>query len=658
MPCPGIPSCGLRPVSILLCGCGLWLTAAGCGSHRNRELVVGHVREGEYGQARAAVASKLEADIKSRGYVYDRMRLAMILLADGLPEVAETLTNDVFRILRTQGLNADRTVAAVLTWEGIKIWKGEPFEQAMMYFYVAVQKAMLGEWDNARAASLNSLFLLKDFGRNELGTRKTTEQIAAEAVRKERDQKRADHLEAGYSPVETTFALGYLINAVANMAMAADDPDRKAEAEDCLAKAEAINVRIKDEQKLAYAAQAQAIEAQLAASYQVGGNDPRWRAQLDQYRANIRGAAPESQPDLSPVLARLRSRAFNTILVVDYGLGPTKERYGMDDVFARFQQLRGWHGTEPLRIKVNGNPDEPVPVACNLNDMAADHMWNNMEDVRKAKSHIGTAVLAAGAAYAASGRDEYGIGAAVMLVGLAIKESAKADTRHCEIMPQRVYFAPITIPRPDSTVELRIGEPEGAPLMVLCGLDPPPDSQRIQLRYVRLPARQEPPKWATSGRVYYANEYYDSPVPGEELPCILGGRCVRKPTHETLTRYQRAGQLAGVTLDELLELYAAEGIAVRGPDEPNAVHVLEGGNSLACPLPGTVGFTRLFGQEHGPYRPRSAALEEFKRRVGLAHEASIAVARQERDHGSSRSFNPVRKVGLSRSPGGSGNRKP
>lgn len=54
---------------------------------------------------------------------------------------------------------------------------------------------------------------------------------------------------------------------------------------------------------------------------------------------------------------------------------------------------------------------------------------------------------------------------------------------------------------------------------------------------------------------------------------------------------------------------------------PPRTHVLDGGTSLTAPLPGTAGYARLFGQEHGPYRPRS---DEVRRMVEQIQERSGA----------------------------------
>jgi hypothetical protein len=61
-----------------------------------------------------------------------------------------------------------------------------------------------------------------------------------------------------------------------------------------------------------------------------------------------------------------------------------------------------------------------------------------------------------------------------------------------------------------------------------------------------------------------------------------------------------------MTPAELEGLYRAEGVHFgEQPTVPTERHVLEGGDTLVCPQPGTAGFARLFGQLHGPYQPHS-----------------------------------------------------
>lgn len=144
--------------------------SAGCADR----TIVQLVQIGESGQARAKLNREKTKDRGNRKYMYDRMQLAIVDCDDGLPASAEGTANQVFEVLRTQGVNQDRTVGAFVLTEGsVKFWKGEPFEQAAGFAYVAMQKAMQGEWDNARASALNALFYLKDFGMSGGSGRKT-----------------------------------------------------------------------------------------------------------------------------------------------------------------------------------------------------------------------------------------------------------------------------------------------------------------------------------------------------------------------------------------------------------------------------------------------------------------------------------------------------
>ncbi len=106
---------------------------------------------------------------------------------------------------------------------------------------------------------------------------------------------------------------------------------------------------------------------------------------------------------------------------------------------------------------------------------------------------------------------------------------------------------------------------------------------------------------------------------GDGLPYILGGTCVRRPTPEVLAYYQSQGQLASMTLNELENLYRAEGVSLDGSgeagaaargDAPAVMHILEGGKSIQVPLAGTAGYLRLLCREHPAYRPRSKELAE------------------------------------------------
>ena len=79
-----------------------------------------------------------------------------------------------------------------------------------------------------------------------------------------------------------------------------------------------------------------------------------------------------------------------------------------------------------------------------------------------------------------------------------------------------------------------------------------------------------------------------------------------------MERYRRGGHLLTLTQVDLENLYREEGIALSVEDQGGRMrrHVLDGGDSLVPPLPGTVGYQRLFAQEHDPYRPKTDALKQ------------------------------------------------
>ncbi len=539
---------------------------------------------GEYPRVASRIAARLPEDRTNRDYMLDRMRLSLALLADGRPAAAEPIINRTFEILRTQGINDDKTIAAAILGDGnVIFWKGEPFEQAMMFHYIAVQKALLNEWDNARAAAQSSLFLLKDFGENERGGRKTTEDIARTAVGRSRHNDDAfdDYLDKGYTPTKTNFALGYFMSGLANLAL------------------------------------------------HRSGGDP---ARLDEAQDNF-NEANTLIPALAPVTSALLNNSANTVFIIDYGPGPEKIRYGPDNSLTRFaprlannqrpltlEIFTPTRATDSLKESVSSAPPSASPsaVAADLNALAQDHMWNNFEDLRAAKSSIGTAMLLGGAITASSDNQTAQIvGLSLIGAGLFSKLTAAADTRHCELLPNRVYVAAASITQPTTTVTLTIA---GGPRLALPSLNPPTQNS-IALHYVRMPMSSEIAQWGQSGRVLYSNDSCDCAVAGDDLPYILGGggRCVQRPSLEVLRRYQASGNLLDFSVIDLENLYRAEGINLN-PDPRELIaprHLLDGGDSLEAPIAGSTGFVRLFCREHPPYVPKSTdAIRAIEERRG------------------------------------------
>ena len=70
----------------------------------------------------------------------------------------------------------------------------------------------------------------------------------------------------------------------------------------------------------------------------------------------------------------------------------------------------------------------------------------------------------------------------------------------------------------------------------------------------------------------------------------------------------------------------ADVFALSEDDHPGEVrrHVLEGGNTLAMPMPGTMGYNRLFCAEHPPYVPRTKRCAELKEQIATERAARAA----------------------------------
>jgi hypothetical protein len=282
--------------------------------------------------------------------------------------------------------------------------------------------------------------------------------------------------------------------------------------------------------------------------------------------------------------------------------------------------------------------------------MAQDHRWNNLEDVRRAKSALGTALLAGGAIATAYGADQEegeaalaGIGA--MALGLLTKAGARADTRYCEFMPQAVYLVPLSLGRPtDVDVEIA-GRPQA----------------RIHLNNVR-PGTQRDPlviylrlfrdggggdvSWLTARREVYSNDITGIGRGPAAYPWILGGRDVSTPSRAALDAYQAAGALQDCTVAELLDLYASEGLVIGSgmenrrdvPKDPSFRHVLEGGSGLFTPHAHSMGYQRIMCSRQPAYRPRTELVRKAadtmrvlqqEQRVAAADDGAAAASHQQ-----------------------------
>ncbi|MEM1353284.1 MAG: hypothetical protein AAGH88_00225 [Planctomycetota bacterium] len=416
------------------------------GCRISRASVTPYLLRGDYAAARDVVERQVVDDRSSRRYMLDRMRAGVLNLDAGDAVRSEAWFAEVYDVLRTQGLNADKTVQSIVLTEGVKVWKGEPFEQALALTYYGFVQARLGSWDNARAAAGNALFYLRDFDadREREDRLIDTEEVARRAIEYERRHNEGggnapsgdEYLNNGYVVERSNYTMAYLLHAIASQQL--DRPDEAS----------------------------------------------------DYYNRVL-----QLEPGLRPVVQRLRNGDYNTVLVIAAGIGPRKVATGPDGAIAAFRPST-FSSIGPVRVSEPGVGAVMIPPVTNVNTMARDHRWNNLEDIRLAKSRLGDLAVTGGAAALLIGADNSSeaamiAGGAAILAGLFLKATARANTDYADVFPQRLYLVPLTITRPDQPVSIKVPAYNGDHTLVIDRWDVPlgPDAA---LRYVRLPRAVTP----------------------------------------------------------------------------------------------------------------------------------------------------------------------
>lgn len=422
--------------------------ATGCASAPMNTPAVA-IKTGDWKSAQKETAAEISQDKSSRRWMLSRMRAGVCALDAGDTQAALGDFADAYGIIRTQGLNADRTIPAYVINESVKIWKGEPFEQAMMLAYYGMLQAELNSWDNCRAACDNALFSLRDpdktSNKPELDTAavaaksRAYEDARARGLSEEAAQAEAKKAGAGngYLATPTDFALGHLL-----MAISAQQMKRPDEAADHFARVEQL------------------------------------------------------RPDLAGDLAIFRANRYNAVLVVTYGLGPRKEAYApnndrglfADKTCTRFAAQTDSESQLRLSVTPEGQATAGHLPAVDLNLMAMDHRWRDLEELRKVKSVIGNVATVAGG-FVALDRLQHNkpeqalVGLGIAAVGLALKASTHAQTEYCDTFPQRAFVVPLWLDKP-TIVNLDLPGRSKEHLIVT----PPKQAEgEATLTYVRLP---------------------------------------------------------------------------------------------------------------------------------------------------------------------------
>ncbi|HZZ42719.1 MAG TPA: hypothetical protein VFE58_07260 [Tepidisphaeraceae bacterium] len=142
--------------SFLLTGCTSQAT-------RQAEQAVTSFYAGDYLAAENGLRPL--ADNTNNDFVLNNARLGSVALTNYDIPQAEAAFLKAYEVMNSVGVNnGGRSLGAALVSENIKVWKGEPFDRAMVNFYLGMIYYMHHDYENARAAFENALFKLRDYG--------------------------------------------------------------------------------------------------------------------------------------------------------------------------------------------------------------------------------------------------------------------------------------------------------------------------------------------------------------------------------------------------------------------------------------------------------------------------------------------------------------
>lgn len=548
----------LIPLGAAISGCG--------GSSRHQIDGVSAYYRHLYPASRDALRP-LAADRSSEDVVLNNLRLGMACLADGDYDEAERSLLRAYEYLTSGQVNAaDRTIGSVVLHEGVTVWKGEPYEQAMGFYYVSALYMLKGDWENARAAAANSLFALRDFGDSE-GNPRGMDDLVRDAAAAER-QGRGDYLSNGYKVIESQFTLGFLMAAIAHSLM----------------------------------------------------NQPADATRLFDHVRQLR-------PELAPLTQELAARQYDTLLLVDAGSGPRKQSYGPDQALIKF--VPDGRYSPPMRVDVRidgkiGVTSGRLPLV-DLWTLSQYPKWWSMEGIRKAKSTVGNVLLFGGVGAAVIGSQAHsreaalaGLGAAA--VGALLKAGSEADTRHLETLPRSTFVIPLTLGSGAHDITLQFTGESGA-IATWNDLTPgtpgtPGSPGKPSVYYLRMHNAHGlgMPTWPPQRLRSVAADQ----IKPDDKPWIMGGNDLTPPSQSLIDTYHSRAILRDMTLGQLIDLYRGEGfVFTPGPqgraDDPKLDprlfhHIVDGGKALFSPHPGTFQYQRITRNPIAPYQPAGEPL--------------------------------------------------
>ncbi len=136
---------------------------------------------GQYAQSQQELAPLIKKP--NRNYVLNNCRYGSAALAAGNIPQAEHAFLNAYNVINSVNTNTgSRVIGAVVLYDGVKVWKGQPFERAMAHYYLGLTFLMRQDYENARAAFQNSLFRLRAYSKNSAGNSSDKDRVDSNFV--------------------------------------------------------------------------------------------------------------------------------------------------------------------------------------------------------------------------------------------------------------------------------------------------------------------------------------------------------------------------------------------------------------------------------------------------------------------------------------------
>ena len=528
------------------------------------DAAAGAFSAADYTRTRKALRAPAYREPIHENTLLDAAALGMAALADGSTFEANQSLTRAYQLLESGSLNDDaRLFAAAYINEGISVYKGEPFEQAMTYHALAIAAALDGDWENARIASRAGTRRLREFR----DARGGDEPMPPEAVAQALSERAADDDESAFTSAETDFALAYLLEAIADNAIG--------RASNAIDLAKAADARI----------------APLA--------DDIASARYNTVIIVHLGMGPVKEP------------------AGPHGESTLWTPREPDDPGPMFTTFNGWDAAPGVR---------PVTNVARMSRDHRWINFESIRRLKALIGEglvMGGVIVTSGNEHNTSNQLA---GAAMILSGILLQASSAADLRHNPLLPAAVYLAVVDLPPGAGELVLRFPDRGLPPVVIpsvspgttrspavvyfrLTGREPAPwyTSNTVLYTNDANPPRAGALPWILGGR--------DVSTPSQAvLQSYQAGGVLTGISVDELEELYR---LEGIQIGE----------GPTHPDDRRHAsyqHILDGGSALFTPHPFTMGYKRLMCIPHEPYVPTSARVRELAHQIrtqtGLSSE--------------------------------------